>query len=277
MKSKVKIFLFLIVNQMVILSFAQSDTKSITGKFYITEVDVKVTNVNFNDMRIKGDYYIAKRGTKFTAIQVVDENNEVLIKFWNFDKKAKKPKQFQPGSKSNNTYNYIDATVDGQYFTITTEDLDRKTSAFNGSGHSITYGFSIIPIKLRPGNITRTFQYTNGFTLGVNFGYEYAIRSRKQQSISALGGVGISSVEISPETTNQFIDDKVQTSAAFTPSVGIVYTYEKFQAGLFIGMDKIAGELGKHWIYQKKPWIGVGLGFTIFQKNKTEAAENQNQ
>jgi len=112
--------------------------------------------------------------------------------------------------------------------------------------------------------------------LGVNAGYEFQFPSVSKQSLGVLLGVGISAVNITPETVNNYIDKNI-TTGAFTPSLGLVYSYESFQVGLFSGLDIIPGELGQNWDYKNKPWLGVGLGFTIFQKNKIDNSSEQKQ
>jgi hypothetical protein len=61
---------------------------------------------------------------------------------------------------------------------------------------------------------------------------------------------------------------------AFSFSLGILAEYQRVQAGIFLGWDRI-GKLNQRefdWQYQGKPWISVGFGFAIFsgQKEKTE-------
>lgn len=267
---KTKLFTMLSV---IMLTFANGqENGNITGKYYITNIDIVVNEYNvFNSTKDENAKYIAKSGTKFTAYEIL-ENNQLLIKFWSYNR------TIQSESKNNIEilYNYISEETNGKYFIINLDDFNKKTNEYNGTNYSFTWGFSTIPIKLRFKNDYASFQYETGFSLGINAGYEIQFQSRTKQSLGLLLGIGISTVNITPETVNNYID-KNTTTGAFTPSLGLVYAYESFQVGLFSGLDIIPGELGQNWDYKNKPWLGVGLGFTIFQKNKTDKTTDQSQ
>jgi hypothetical protein len=60
-----------------------------------------------------------------------------------------------------------------------------------------------------------------------------------------------------------------------------IYKYQKVQAGIFIGWDRI-GKLNQRefkWQYQGKSWISVGFGFAIFsgQKEKVDNTPSATQ
>src|SRR5690606_22883222 len=140
---------------------------------------------------------------------------------------------------------HVDKRANGKYYEMKISDFDAKTRSYYGKLNSFTWGFTIVPIKLRFGSDNRDFEYSEGFSLGVNAGYEYSFAGVKAQSISFLGGVAISTVSIDHKTTNGYLDlGETRVVGAFTPSIGIVYTYEKFQVGVFSGIDFIGGELG---------------------------------
>lgn len=262
----------ILVSLISFLSAKSQDNDNITGKFYITNIDISVNEINILDTTIVADSkYIAKSGTKFTAYEI-KENNQLLIKFWKYDGNI----QSKPKKNNNELYSYISEETNNRYFIMNLDDFNKKTSEFNGTNHSFIWGFSTIPIKLRFKNDNAPFQYETGFSLGVNAGYEFQFQSKNKQSIGFLLGVGISAVNITPETVNDYIDKSI-TTGAFTPSLGLVYTYESFQIGAFTGLDIIPGELGQNWDYEDKPWLGLGLGFTIFQKNKTDTPSEQSQ
>jgi hypothetical protein len=213
--------------------------------------------------------FIARKNTKFTAYE--SKNNKLLVKFWNYKNSTE-----QNVEANNNGGKYISNETNDKYFLIDLADFNNKTSEYYGDKNSFVWGFSLLPIKLRFGGANRPFNYETGFSLGTSAGYEYQFKSRVKQSIGVLFGIGISTVGITPETVNNYID-KPTTVGAFTPSLGFVYSYENFQIGVFSGYDKIPGELGKNWQYRDSPWLGLGLGFTIFQKNKSADSKIQTQ
>jgi hypothetical protein len=266
-----KIILIIFVILFNLDAIAQ-ESGNITGKFYITNIDIVVKEYNFLEPEKElNTKFVAKKGTKFTAYEIIKEN-QLVIKFWDFKGKTQK----QQKSNENKNTQLISEDTNDKYFIISLDDFNKKTSEYNGYNQNFTWGFSTIPIKLRFKNSNAPFQYETGFSLGVNAGYEFQFPSVSKQSLGVLLGVGISAVNITPETVNNYIDKNI-TTGAFTPSLGLVYSYESFQVGLFSGLDIIPGELGQNWDYKNKPWLGVGLGFTIFQKNKIDNSSEQEQ
>lgn len=262
----------ILISLLILLSvnvFSQ-EQGNITGKFYITSIEIVVNEFDLLKNAITKNTYIAKKGTKFTAHEIKD--NYLLVKFWDYVGES----QSQPKKFSDEDYKYISAETNNKYFLIDLADFNNKTSEYYGRDRSFVWGFSLLPIKLRFGGADRTFNYETSFSLGTNAGYEYQIKSRTKQSIGILAGIGISTVGITPETVNNYLD-KATNVGALTPSLGLVYSYENFQIAIFSGYDIIPGELGKNWQYRKTPWLGLGLGFTIFQKNKTANTSDQTQ
>jgi hypothetical protein len=266
MKSQILTFILILFS---VKAFSQ-EQGNITGKFYITNIDIVVEEFNLTKNETTINKFIAKKSTKFTAYEI--KNNKLLVKFWNYSGNN----QSQPKESIIEGYKYISNETNDKYFLIDLADFNNKTSEYYGSNHSFVWGFSLLPIKLRFGDANRPFNYETGFSLGTNAGYEYQIKSRVKQSVGLLFGIGISTVGITPETVNNYID-KTTTVGALTPSLGLVYSYENFQIGVFSGYDIIPGELGKNWQYRNSPWLGLGLGFTIFQRNKTANSSNQTQ
>lgn len=61
---------------------------------------------------------------------------------------------------------------------------------------------------------------------------------------------------------------KIKTNAsAISPTTGLVVHFKKSGLQLIttIGLDFIAGELGRKWVYRNQPWLGIGVGFSIFK------------
>lgn len=246
---------------------------NITGKFYITNIDFVVEEYDFIKKEATGTRYIVIKGTKFTAYELTNQN-ELVVQFWHFNSDGTQTEKRKRSLISGMPY--ITEESNGKYFIIDLDDFNKKTSEYYGANHSFTWGFSTLPIKLRFGGMNRNFEFEKGFSLGINAGYDYQFKSRIKQSIDVLFGIGISTVAITPESVSNYID-KATTIGAFSPSLGVVYSYESFQIGLFSGYDFIPGELGKKWVFRNKPWLGLGLGFIIFQKNKTTISGTQTQ
>lgn len=245
------------------------EQNNITGNFYVTNIDIPVFQFDFVKGKAMGqNTAIARRNTKFTAYKI--EKDKLVVKFWDYSDSLPDEGQYQPLAEDQGTL-YISQKTNGKYFLMEMEDFNKMTAPYFGSKHSVVWGFSTIPIKLRFKNESSDFDFETGFTLGVNAGYEYSFRSRKEQAIAFLTGFGVSTVEVS------HLEGEPSTSGAFTPSLGVLYAYENFQVGLFLGKDFIGGSGGDSWGYNGKTWLGIGMGFTIFQQNKTNTDSKNNQ
>lgn len=297
-----KLLLLLGIVSMSSIAWSQ-EAGNITGKYYITNVDIRLKEYSLMKDTVTDNVYIAKKNLKFTTYETKDDN--VLIKFWNFKNEVIHPQISEyeiilksmkdvkdlydrDGNKlkfdvfdsiteliKSESTKYISEETDGKYFLIDIKDFNQKVSEYYGKGYSFVWGFSIIPIKIRQKTSSSNFKFNTGFSLGVNAGVERSIASRKKQSIASVFGIGISTVEVEPFEVNNLISEN-SNEKAFTPSFGLIYTYENFQIGFFSGIDYLSGEMGSNWRYKNRPWFGFGLGFTIFQKNKTSGTESGN-
>ncbi|HRB68444.1 MAG TPA: hypothetical protein PLO32_11680, partial [Chitinophagales bacterium] len=61
------------------------------------------------------------------------------------------------------------------------------------------------------------------------------------------------------------------TTSAFTPSMVALIGYKKLLAGISICWDILSTKMGKHWIYNKTPWLGFGLGVQIKDTENAQA------
>src|SRR3954447_14976808 len=101
-----------------------------------------------------------------------------------------------------------------------------------------------------------------GSTAGVK------IRSSKYSSnyINLLLGTSISTISLDSFSTRGKLTGQPLTNiAVFSPSVGAVFEFGKAQAGLFYGWDILnkSTQAQYGWIYNKKPWLSIGFGFSI--------------
>jgi hypothetical protein len=60
--------------------------------------------------------------------------------------------------------------------------------------------------------------------------------------------------------------------SALTLSFGIMAQYHKVQIVLLLGWDRISNlnNTTYGWKYQGRPWISIGLGYSIFTTNTTD-------
>lgn len=66
-------------------------------------------------------------------------------------------------------------------------------------------------------------------------------------------------------STNPLPDDTEIVKGLASIGTGLVYSFNKFNFGGFVGWDYAIGEDAEKWNYNKKPWLGVALGLTLFE------------
>lgn len=142
-------------------------------------------------------------------------------------------------------------------------ELPSETSVKSG----FVYGPLIIPIKVRLPSKRTTFDVTSDVNLGITAGHKFAwIKNDRPNELALIGGVSISSILMDSSTTEGYLKTENKI-AALTATIGIVFMKDNFQIGLMLGQDFPSGRVSKDWIYRKVPWIGFGLGVTLFNNN----------
>lgn len=66
-------------------------------------------------------------------------------------------------------------------------------------------------------------------------------------------------------TTTQLQGDKEGTIGTVSFGLGYIKSWNKVSFGLFTGIDKGVGRVSNTWIYNGKPWLGIGLGYDLFK------------
>lgn len=65
------------------------------------------------------------------------------------------------------------------------------------------------------------------------------------------------------KSTNPITDDTEITKGLVNIGVGLAYSYNKINFGLFYGYDYAIGDDAGKWNYNKKPWLGVAIGYSL--------------
>ena len=87
-------------------------------------------------------------------------------------------------------------------------------------------------------------------------------------SLALLGAVSVTQIAMDSSTTNGKLKTTAKIpGASFTAA--LVFVKGSFQLGLMVGIDKPTGSLDKSWAYRNMPYIGIGLGATLFQSSST--------
>lgn len=162
------------------------------------------------------------------------------------------------------------------YFLIPFIDFDNVCEKPT-SNHSFTVGIPTIPAKLRfgnrgEGNDARYFRFEGNLSLGLSGGYKYSFGEDGKYAINTLVGFTVASVAVDSLTTKGKVNSNT-SAASFSPHFGLVFDVQSFQFGLYTGIDFLYGEPNKYWVYRNQPWLGIGIGYSLF---KTEPKKNTN-
>tara|TARA_R110000744_G_C19366098_1_gene561926 strand:+ start:4044 stop:4850 length:807 start_codon:yes stop_codon:yes gene_type:complete len=130
------------------------------------------------------------------------------------------------------------------------------------------------PLKIRFGEVE---EFTTGANLGAFFGptfgkTTFVRRSKvdnKEYNSKWTTGLFLGADKLEFKYgTGVFIDDKETEETIKTSFIsmgtGLLFSREKFTAGLLIGVDYGLGVNSKEWDYQGSPWLGLTLGYNLF-------------
>jgi hypothetical protein len=134
------------------------------------------------------------------------------------------------------------------------------------------FGTIILPIKLRFGDTDsqnknlRYFDFTSEVNVGLSIAWRMSSPRSRVIDTHLIGSLNLSSIAVDSANTRGFQKTSTKISA-LSPTVGLLFNFKNSGLQLItsVGLDLMAGELGKKWIYRNQPWIGIGIGFSIFK------------
>lgn len=217
-------------------------------------------------------YCIPPFKSRFAVVRAVD-SGKVVIRFleWSKSRYVNTYYRFNKVKVQNNvrtSNNNIGDSVEVQrYFLINQADLDSNCVPVYAKSGSFTVGLVTMPLKLRLGH---NFDFQGSFSLGSTAGYKKRISEFNDNYVNFLFGASISTVNLDSFSTGGRVSGQpLNNIATFSPSLGIVFEFGRAQAGVFYGWDMLSRSMQSQyqWIHNKRPWISVGFGFTIFNVN----------
>jgi hypothetical protein len=224
------------------------------NRYYEFLVECPIYKCNITGKIIDTALLVAPPNSKFILVDM--KQDQCIIRFT----------MFSNNKKTNNkkSYTSIEDYTSYTYFTITKAQLDFKAVLIKKSDIDLVVGTIITPIKLR----FSPFDFSKDISVGSTFGIKYNLNQDKQSAVAFLIGTGISSISVDSFSTH----GRTQKSAdllAFTPSIGGVIEMGNAQVGIFLGVDFISNvnQLKYDWIYQGKPWLSFGIGYSMFSFN----------
>ena len=128
-----------------------------------------------------------------------------------------------------------------------------------------------ISIKSEEFSTSVNLAFFGGWTWGkTQFTHRKKIGNRTFTSKNTIGAfIGSSAVELKSTNTDITLDqpqgDREGTFGTISFGVGYVKSWNKISVGLFGGIDKGVGRVAESWIYDGKPWLGIGVGYDLFK------------
>lgn len=237
---------------------------------------------SFSRMIITEDtIFQAKRGDGFTirSTEEVDGDKGYCIVFWKFKKDGQQSSNSTGkkggASQTTNTDKYIGADENGFTFFISGDDLKAfATDSFKKAKGWFNVNGLVLPIKLRfknkqPGG---QFDFEQSISIGpaisrvVNYGGPFG-----QSSLSLLTGLNVTNVAVDNNTVANNLVSSKTTVLALSPFVGFNVQYQSITFSLLSGFDIIPGQIGSNWAYRNSPWVGIGIGASIFSPTTTKS------
>lgn len=214
----------------------------------------------------KGEKELIKDSYIFTLETIVEGN--YIIWVLQFDDNLEyngnrgsdlNAKLFREQTTSNPIYFFVPTTVWDQYV----EEVFRS--------RGVTFGIMNAPMKLRfPNSNPDASKRLLELDANVNLGLSVAPfwRRGSGQILFTPIGISITQIKADPGSTSNYLG-QTENRSGFSLFGGLVLhsVSDDFQIGVLIGFDWVTGDVSEHWVYQGKPWLGIGIGVGLFQPN----------
>lgn len=187
--------------------------------------------------------------------------------------------RFEIKDNAGNILYYLINKYDGKA-DYTIELKNREKISYTNT--AIEFGPITIPIKYRFGFGTDTKEVKEEFTtdlnLGIFAGYRFGkFRARYERGVGfkelahlscTIGGfLSASTTTLSKTNTNAgntpITTDSTQSIGTISPGVGVMGNMYGFNLGIFLGCDIGVGQESENWNYNGKPWLGIGIGYSL--------------
>lgn len=258
--------------------------KGQSGKVYIFNQNDTVVNSTALGQKI-GPPIVAYKGTRFTIEHIDSLNGNLTIKFLPFkaliQNNANSTQRYTPASLASRAqYNFLtdpltisgispraaraaelDPSGNTRYFEITNSQASVSISSYADTvaRWTVSLGALTTPFKLRPSKGL----FTSNLNLGTAVSIQY--QASVNWAIGGIIGLSLSSVTLDSASTGGLLSTPSERPA-ITPSFSALVSYKNINFTLGVGIDYINTEtnIEKAWIFNKKPWIGFGIGLSLF-------------
>jgi hypothetical protein len=272
--------LLLAIAILLFCCFAKAQDNDKTRIYEVrSNIAVAACDVIGNRLENNGFFSVPPYNARFALVKT--KNDSVVVRFLTWSRSDSLRKTFNDTLIHYNGIRGNDSTVKiNRYFLIAKSDLDSnciKVFATGIKSGVFTLGFVTMPMKLRLGE---NFDFQGNLSLGTTAGIKFRISKYNPNYLNLLVGASISTVSLDSFSTKGKVTGQPLTNiAVFSPSIGMVFEFGKAQAGIFYGWDLLnkSTQSKYEWIYDRKPWISVGFGFSIFSVDSKSSNQNQTQ
>ena len=182
-------------------------------------------------------------------------NGRVYYKYWLFEEDEE--------DKEKNSQIY---TIDKTKFMQLVRPLYRR---YKGA----TFGAYTVPFRLRGLGKKNAFDFESSLSLQANLVFGFGSRYAQRSFFDASFGVGLTGISLN-EGNSSISEDR--TASAFTISFGgVMKPAEYANIGIFLGWDLLGQKDNEvDWIYNRKPWLGIGLNINFTQVKTNKPPKN---
>lgn len=183
----------------------------------------------------------------------------------NYPKRLKANVKFEGDKLFVNPWYMYDSVVRGRDYYFKLDNRQQIKLHYQ----QLTFTALTIPLKVQFGR-NNTVNYQTGISIGSLFGYSwgstrFTYRSKldnfeRSQEFTIGGLVNVSSAKFKDSYEREI------NSASIGLGIGFLYTYESISVGFTYGFEWALGESSQDWNYNDRPWLGLALGYSLFDK-----------
>jgi hypothetical protein len=251
------------------LSFVAAAQEGSIRKYFEIVNDIAVVRSDIRGKILEDSFFIPPNNTEIALINHKNADS-VVVKFIHWSSNTKIINRYRDSI----IFKTGERAVSGkEYYLVKKTDLDSNCASIYGRGVravNFTIGFVTMPVKLRIG---KNFEFQSTISLGTTVGIKMRLSRHYPNYLNFLIGASTSTVSLDSFSTRGKISGQPITNIfVFSPSVGVVVEFAKSQIGLFSGYDLLgkSNNVQYNWIYQRKPWISLGFGFSIFSLEESK-------
>ena len=104
------------------------------------------------------------------------------------------------------------------------------------------------------------------FTFGISwekFSYKKGSEPKLTNTQNAFAFFGLNKLSLTKKNTDGRNDG--DNILSFSSGLGYQYGYGKLGLSLLLGIDLPTSSIGQNWVFKYQPWLGVGIGYSIFK------------